>query len=163
MRLAPGIPVMTFKLESAAFQPNTQIPQLYTGEGGDLSPPLRWSGAPLETKTYALIAHDPGASSGDFTHWVVFNIPAVRSTLLEGCPHRGDLSDGTVQGRNDFDRTCYGGPRPPPGEAHYYHFELFALDNFVTLEAGADRKALEQSMKGHIVAQTALIGMFCKV
>jgi Raf kinase inhibitor-like YbhB/YbcL family protein len=153
---------MTFKIESTAFQPDTEIPKKYTAEGDDRSPPLRWSGAPPETKTYALIVHDPDAPSGDFTHWVVFNMPAVRMELPEDSPHRGDLSDGTVQGRNDFDREGYGGPKPPPGKPHRYRFELFALDDFVMLKAGADRRALEQAIKGHVVAKAELVGLYGK-
>lgn len=151
---------MSFSLQSTAFANGADIPRAYTGVGADRSPPLRWSGAPDATKTFALVMHDPDAPSGDFAHWVVFNIPAVRSELPEDTPHRGDLSDGTVQGRNDFDREGYGGPKPPPGKPHRYQFELYALDDFLTLEAGADRKQVERALEGHVLAQTKLQGRF---
>jgi len=151
---------MTFTLQSTAFGPGAEIPRIYTGLGEDRSPPLRWSGAPPDTKTLALIMHDPDAPAGDFTHWVIFNIPAVRGELPEDTPHRGDLVDGTVQGRNDFDREGYGGPKPPPGRPHNYHFDLYALDAMVELKAGADREALEQAMQGHVLARTELTARF---
>jgi Raf kinase inhibitor-like YbhB/YbcL family protein len=150
------------KLQSSAFAPDSAIPAAYTAKGSDASPPLRWSGAPPETKTYALIMHDPDAVSGDFAHWVMFNIPAARTELAEDTPHTGDLTDGCVQGRNDFDRIGYGGPNPPPGKPHRYHFELFALDDAVTLDSGVRRAAVEQAMKGHVLARAALVGTFRK-
>lgn len=153
---------MTFKLESTAFEHGAEIPKRYTTDGDDRSPHLRWSGAPEQTKTYALIVHDPDAPSGDFTHWVIFNIPSVRLELPEDTPHRGDLSDGSVQGHNDFDRDGYGGPKPPPGKPHHYHFELYALDAPVPLKYGASRSAVEEAIKGHVLAKAELIGTYGK-
>jgi Raf kinase inhibitor-like YbhB/YbcL family protein len=149
-----------FKLQSPAFQPDAAIPTAHTGRGEDRSPPLAWSGAPADTKSFALIMHDPDARSGDFTHWLVFNIPATRSELPEDSPHSGDLTDGTLQGKNDFDRIGYGGPNPPSGEPHRYRFELFALDDTIPLEPGAARATVEQAMKGHILAHTELMGRY---
>ena len=149
-----------FKLQSSAFSPDANIPVEHTGRGQDLSPPLQWTGAPAQTKTYALIMHDPDARSGDFAHWVVFNMPATRTELPADSPHSGDLSDGTVQGRNDFDRIGYGGPNPPPGEPHRYRFELFALDASIELPAGASRAQVEQAMQGHVLAHTELMGRY---
>lgn len=149
-----------FKIQSSAFRPDDNIPSTYSGRGGDHSPPLQWSGAPADTRAYALIMHDPDAPSGDFAHWVLFNIPATRSELPEDSPHSGDLTDGSVQGRNDFDRIGYGGPNPPPGKPHRYHFELFALDGPLELEAGASRKDVERAMQGHVLAHADLMGTF---
>jgi Raf kinase inhibitor-like YbhB/YbcL family protein len=149
-----------FKLQSPAFRPDAAIPAAHTGRGPDRSPPLAWSGAPADTKSYALIMHDPDARSGDFTHWVVFNIPATRTELPEDSPHTGDLTDGTVQGKNDFDRIGYGGPNPPAGEPHRYRFEIFALDATVPLESGAARGAIERAMQGHILARAELMGRY---
>ena len=151
---------MAFTLQSSAFEPGAEIPRIYAGLGEDRSPPLRWSAAPPETKTLALIMRDPDAPTGDFTHWVVFNMPAARTELPEDTPHRGDLSDGTVQGSNDFGREGYGGPKPPPGKPHRYRFDLYALDAAIMLKAGAGREALERAMHGHVLARTELTGGF---
>src|SRR4051794_31276693 len=131
---------MALTLQSSSFEPKGDIPTAFTGDGQDRSPALRWSGGPEATKTYALIVHDPGAPSGDFAHWLVYNIPVTTTGLPEAGPHRGDLSDGTLQGRNDFDRIGYGGPKPPPGKPHRYQFELYALDAKLPLDSGATRE-----------------------
>ena len=149
------------KLQSSAIRPDGTIPGEHTSRGKNQSPPLSWTGAPPETKTYALIMHDPDARSGDVAHWVVFNMPATRTELpADNPPHTGDVSDGTMQGRNDFDRVGYGGPNPPPGEPHRYHFELFALDTALELEAGAKRAQVEQAMRGHVLAHAKLMGRY---
>jgi Raf kinase inhibitor-like YbhB/YbcL family protein len=151
-----------FRLQSTAFPPDAAIPTTYTGRGLDRSPPLRWSGAPRDTKSYALIMHDPDARAGsaDFAHWVLFNMPAARSELPEDSPHTGDLTDGTIQGRNDFDRIGYGGPNPPPGKPHRYRFELFALDSPLELDSGASRAAIEVAMQGHVLGRAELVGTY---
>jgi Raf kinase inhibitor-like YbhB/YbcL family protein len=147
-----------FKLHSPAFAPDAAIPDAYTAP--DRSPPLTWSGAPSETKSYALIMHDPDAASGDFAHWAVYNMPATRTELPEDSPHTGDFTDGTQQGRNDFERVGYGGPNPPAGERHRYRFELFALDDTIPLEPGAGREAITRAMQGHILARAELTGRY---
>lgn len=153
---------MALTLESPAFAPGAEIPRVYTGEGEDRSPPLQWSGAPEQTTTYALIVDDPDAPSGTFVHWVAFNIPASEPGLPEGVQHRGDMTDGTLQGRNDFDRFGYGGPLPPPGKPHRYVFKLFALDDRLDLRPGASKRDVERAMRGHIVDQTQIIGCYAR-
>jgi Raf kinase inhibitor-like YbhB/YbcL family protein len=153
---------MTLKLTSPAFAPEAEIPRVYTGDGEDRSPPLAWSGAPEQTRTYALIVDDPDAPSGTFVHWVAFNIPAAGGELPEGVEHRGDLTDGTLQGRNDFDSIGYGGPRPPRGEAHRYHFKLYALDDRLNVEPGASKADVERAMKDHVLDQADLIGEYAR-
>jgi len=77
---APERPATTlitgFILESPAFKDDGRIPEKYTCDGLDISPPLRWSGQPPETKSFAIIVEDPDAPGGIFTHWIIYNIPA---------------------------------------------------------------------------------------
>lgn len=153
---------MALTLESPAFAPEQEIPQVYSGEGEDRSPPLEWSGAPADTKTYALIVDDPDAPSGTFVHWVAFNIPATEQSLPEGVEHRGDMTDGTLQGRNDFDRLGYDGPCPPPGKPHRYVFKLFALDDRLNLRPGATKADVERAMQGHVLDHTQIIGRYAR-
>jgi Raf kinase inhibitor-like YbhB/YbcL family protein len=61
---------------------------------------------------------------------------------------------------NDFGRVGYGGPCPPPGKAHHYHFKLFALDTELNLAARVSRKQLEYAMRGHILGQAELVGTY---
>jgi Raf kinase inhibitor-like YbhB/YbcL family protein len=143
---------MSLSIESPAFAANASIPQVYTADGEDRSPPLRWSGVPQNAKTLALIVSDPDAPSGTFIHWVVFNIPATIDHLAESTQHRGDYTDGTLQGRNGFERVGYGGPRPPNGQNHRYVFTLYALDDRLSLEPDVSCSDVERAMKGHVLA-----------
>ena len=155
---------MALSLHSPVFQQNQEIPERFTGEGDDCSPPLEWSGAPSKTKTYALVVDDPDAhvQTGSFVHWVIFNIPAQQQDLPEGMQHRGDMSDGTLQGRNDFDRVGYGGPLPPSGEEHRYRFKLYALDDRLDLDSGASKAELERAMHRHVLDHTQLVGHYAR-
>lgn len=153
---------MALAIESPAFEANSNMPPVYTGDGEDRSPPLRWSGVPQDAKTLALIMEDPDAPSGTFVHWVAFNIPATIDHLSEGTQHRGDYTDGTLQGRNGFDRIGYGGPHPPKGQSHRYVFKLYALDDRLRLEPGASRTDVERAMEGHVLASTELTARYAR-
>lgn len=153
---------MALHLQSPAFESGRDIPKLYTGEGDDCSPELRWSGAPDRTKAYALIVDDPDAPSGTFVHWVAFNIPAKDSGLPEGMQHLGDTTEGLRQGKNDFGRTGYNGPKPPPGKPHRYNFKLYALSEQLDLKPGATKAELERAMQGKVLEETQLTGNYAR-
>jgi Raf kinase inhibitor-like YbhB/YbcL family protein len=143
------------QLTSTAFQEGATIPKQYTGDGKDVSPPLRWSGVPAGVQSYALIADDPDAPRGTWVHWVVWNLPADQHELAEG-----KLPSGARQGKNDFGKAAYGGPAPPPGKPHRYFFKLYALDKTLDLAEGASKQQLEQAMKGHILGSGELMGRY---
>ncbi|MGH3042927.1 MAG: YbhB/YbcL family Raf kinase inhibitor-like protein, partial [Gaiellaceae bacterium] len=63
-----------FALTSPAFEHGQPIPRKHTCEGEDVSPPLIWSGVPEGTASLALVADDPDAPSGTFTHWRAWGI-----------------------------------------------------------------------------------------
>lgn len=153
---------MALSIESPAFENNAHIPRVYTADGEDRSPPLRWSGVPKEAKTLTLIVEDPDAPSGTFVHWVAFNIPATIDHLSEGTEHRGDYTDGTLQGRNGFDRVGYGGPQPPKGQSHRYVFKLYALDDRLQLEPDVGREDVERAMQGHVLDSTQLTAHYAR-
>ncbi len=144
------------KLTSAAFAEGGTIPAQYTCDGSDVSPPLVWSGAPAGTKAFALIADDPDAPAGTWVHWVLYNVPGSVAQLPEGVAAPG----GAAQGRNDFRKTGYGGPCPPPGKPHRYFFKLYALDAPLALKAGATKPEVERAMQGHTLAQAQLMGTY---
>ena len=151
----------TFSLSSSAFTQNASIPSQYTCDGLQASPPLSISGTPEGAASLALIMEDPDVPKqlkpdGVFLHWVVFNIPASVTELVEGA------SVG-VQGKNGAGKNGYAGPCPPPQyepSEHRYIFTLYALDANLSLEAGATKDAVVQAMEEHIVAQTQLIGKY---
>src|SRR5437763_7420869 len=103
---------------SSALSEDQTIPEKYTCDGQNVSPPLKWTGAPENTETVALIVDDPDAPSGTFMHWVLYNLPGNTSELAEGS------SGGGKEGVNGFRKTGYGGPCPPPDGAHRY-FSMF--------------------------------------
>jgi hypothetical protein len=151
---------MSFHLTSTAFEEGQPIPLDYTAEGRNDSPQLKWTEPPAETKCLTLICEDPDARGGSFTHWVIFNIPVESRELPEGVPHREGLGNGTLQGRNDFGKLGYNGPRPPAGPPHRYQFKLFALDSALDVTASDSRDHVVKAMRGHVVAETQLTGLF---
>ena len=147
---------MNFSLTSEAFRDGATIPAEYTCDGRNVSPPLRWSGPPSGTGCFVLIVDDPDAPGGTFNHWILFNIPPSSRGLNEGYLVEG----GILEGKTSYGRTGWGGPCPPRGSAHHYHFKIFALDNGLTLKAGASRQQIADAMKGHILAEAKLTGLY---
>ncbi|MDP2940070.1 MAG: YbhB/YbcL family Raf kinase inhibitor-like protein [Candidatus Omnitrophota bacterium] len=151
---------MSLKINSSAFEDMAEIPKLYTCQGKDISPSLKWSGQPENTKSFALICDDPDAPMGTWVHWVIFNIPPEVSELPEGVKRSAKLEDGSVQGMTDFGRVGYGGPCPPPGKYHRYFLKLYALDTTINLDSNATKEDLLQAMEGHILEKAELVGRF---
>ena len=143
------------KVTSSAFQEGGNIPSKFTCDVSDTSPPLQIAGIPSNAKTLVLIADDPDAPGGLFTHWLVWNIPPQTILIAEGSAPKG------VQGANDFGKSGYRGPCPPPG-THRYSFKIFALDRELELRSGAKRSQVDAAMKGHVIAQGELIGRYAK-
>jgi len=152
---------MPFALTSTAFAPGEPIPQKYTCDGEDISPPLQWSDPPQGTQSFALICDDPDAPVGTWVHWVLYNLPAETRALPEAIPPDAELPDGSRHGRNSWRRLDYGGPCPPSG-THRYFFKLYALDTMLDLKAGAGKKQLLRAMEGHILAQTEVMGVYSR-
>jgi len=120
-----------FSLTSTGFENGSSMPQEFTCDGTDQSPPLNWSQPPDGTKSFALIVDDPDAPSGTFRHWGAYDIPAAARSIPAG------QSVG-AQAANDFGKPGYGGPCPPKGHGpHHYRFKLYAL--------GVDRLAVRRS------------------
>ncbi len=151
----------TMQLVSSAFDSGGMIPVKYTCDGEDISPALKWNNAPAGTKTFALIADDPDAPRGTWVHWVIYNIPGNQHQLKEGIPALRKLTDGTLQGTNDFGKIGYGGPCPPNG-VHRYYFKLYALDTVLAVNAGISKAELLKKIEGHILAKTELMGRYMR-
>ena len=156
---------MSLTLTSSAFQHGGLIPMHYTCEGVDVSPPLAWIGVPAGAQSLVLIvddpdAPDPKAPKMTWVHWLLYNLPPASGGLPEGVA-AGKLSDGTLQGVNDWKRTGYGGPCPPIGRHRYFH-KLYALDVKLPDLQHPSKAALEKSMHGHILAQAELLGLYEK-
>jgi Raf kinase inhibitor-like YbhB/YbcL family protein len=156
--------IVALILTSGAFTAGGGIPSKYTCDGADVSPALAWSGTPSGAIAFALIADDPDAPAGTWVHWVLFNLPANLTALPEGVSKTDQLANlgGALQGRNDFHRVGYGGPCPPPGKPHRYFFKLYALDATLPLKAGATKQDVERAMRGHVLAETSLMGTYTR-
>ncbi len=141
------------KLTSSAFAHKAMIPKKYTCQGEDISPPLTITDLPEATVSLALINDDPDAPMGTWDHWLIWNIKPVPEIKENSAP-------GT-EGKNSWGRSNYGGPCPPSG-THRYFFKLYALDSTLALPEGATKAELEAAMKGHILEQAELIGLYKK-
>jgi Raf kinase inhibitor-like YbhB/YbcL family protein len=151
-------------VQAATFKNNDPIPLAQTAYDKSISPALNWSGAPKNTKTFALMLEDPDSVSPQpFIHWLVANIPASRNNLPANLPAGALLKSvgGAQQGAGSGGNIGYFGPQPPAGSGvHHYHFQIFALDEKLNLPSGFDRQALLGAMKNHVLAKGQIIGTF---
>lgn len=152
------------ELSSSTFAPRGEIPVRHTCEGEDVAPPLQWRGVPEGTASLVLIvddpdAPDPAAPRMTWVHWVLFDIPPTAPGLPDG---GRPLPAGTREGLNDWGRRGYGGPCPPIGR-HRYVFRLHALDALLPALPQPTRAAVEQAMRGHVLARAELIGTYQKL
>lgn len=168
-RAANQMPLVPMILTSDAFANNMRIPDDYTGEGANMSPPLSWRNIPRETKSFMLICYDPDAQGGDWIHWVVYNIPAT----IRAFDSNVDVQKlGAKAGLNSFGKNGYVGPRPPVNQGmHHYIFTLFALNDMVSIKPisidvngqkkqGVTREMLATATLGNVLAEARLVGLF---
>ncbi len=141
------------KLSSPAFKHNAFIPLKFTCQGKGVNPALVIENIPEKTQSLALIMDDPDALRKTFVHWVVCDIPVTGRIEENSVPGK--------QGANDAGGISYVGPCPPVG-AHRYFFKIYALDKALNLKEGVNKSSLESAMRGHILDQAELIGLYEK-
>ncbi len=141
------------EISSPSFDHNMTIPERYTCQGENVSPPLIFEQIPKNALSLALIMDDPDAPQGTFDHWIVWNMLPTSKGLERG-------EKGLKTGINSYSVNEYKGPCPPPGKPHRYFFKLYALDTFLELPDSTTKKALEGAMQGHIIEQSEFIGIF---
>lgn len=144
------------QVKSSSFEHNQNLPSQYTCDGEGINPPLQISEIPEGTQSLALISDDPDASSGDFTHWLVWNIDPTISEIAEN-----SVPEGAVEGTTDFGNTGYGAPCPPSGSHHYY-FKVYALDTKLDLSSEAKKANLEKAMEGHVLDKAEIVGLYTR-
>jgi Raf kinase inhibitor-like YbhB/YbcL family protein len=168
-----GIDAMPFTLSSDSFGDGDYIPSAHIlskdfgfgCDGGNMSPHLRWSGAPSETKSFAVHCIDPDAPTGSgFWHWVVVNIPpnVTELPLDAGNPASGKLPAGALQTRTDIGKPGYIGPCPPAGDhPHRYIFTVFAVSQD-QLSVTADTSAAMIGFNLHFntLAKATFMGLY---
>lgn len=141
---------------SLAFQNNSKISSKYTCDGENVSPPLEFSDVPKDAESLVLIVADPDAPSKVWVHWVVFNINPSTKEVREN-----SIPQGGIEGMTDFGEPGYGGPCPPSG-VHRYFFKLYALDGLLDLPQGTTKDQIEETVRGHIIDKTDLIGLYSR-
>jgi hypothetical protein len=151
---------MALSLTSPAFPDGGEIPARFTCDGADVSPPLQWSGLPAGARSLVLLVRDPdcpdpAAPQSTWVHWVLYDLPAHAGGVDEGAPP----PQGARRGRNDWERTGYGGPCPPIGR-HRYRFEMFALDTILGDRDEPVSGALLEAMEGHVLEQALLVATY---
>jgi Raf kinase inhibitor-like YbhB/YbcL family protein len=157
---APALDVIT-----PAFEANGKIPLRHSAYGQDFSPALKWGKAPEGAKSFVILMEDPDAAKPTpFVHWILYNVPVEVTALAEGVPGAPSLPlpEGARQGVNDRGSFGYFGPKPPDEKDHHYHFQVFALDTTLDLPTNAARKDILDAMKGHVLAQGEIVGVFNK-
>lgn len=147
------------RISSSAFADGAAIPRRHTCDGEDISPPLAWSAAPADTRSFVLLCDDPDAPAGTWHHWAVYDIPADRSELPAGVAAD---AKGVKQAANDFRRPGYGGPCPPHRHGpHRYHFRLLALSvEHLALGPVPGCREVEREARKHLLAEATLVGVY---
>lgn len=141
------------KILSQAFTDGETIPDKYTCRGLGINPPLQIFDVPADAKSLVLIVRDPDASSGDFIHWLLWNIPPQTVEIAEN-----SMPKGSVSGTNGSEETGFIPPCPPAG-IHRYQFQLFALRTEIDLPYTADVSQLEGAFDGKVIESTLLVGL----
>lgn len=160
-----------FLLRSPSFRNGGTIPQAqvfnrFGCKGGDVSPALSWSGAPVGTQSYAVTLFDSDARHGKgYWHWIVTDIPARMTSLPAGAGNaRGRLPRAAVQGMGSGNIHGYQGPCPPVGDApHHYHLTVYALRvTRLPADAIASYEGLLRALKRDALASATVTGLYTR-
>jgi Raf kinase inhibitor-like YbhB/YbcL family protein len=153
----------TVKVTSPAFNNAEAIPEKYTQEGLNISPPLKWTAGPSGVREWAVVIEDADATYKDgpnkglpLVHWAVYKIPGNVTELAEGAAS----SIQYPQGKNYLGENNYAGPKPPPGKKHRYFIQVFALDSEQEFSAGMDRHEIKKKFKGFVLSKGQLVGTY---
>ena len=129
--------------------------------GENVSPPLRWTNAPANTKSFAITMFDPAGRGGaGVVHWIAYDIPASKTGLKEG--EATKPSSEFKGGKNIMGIETYFGPCPPFGDKpHPYVITLSATDLAPgALQAGLNKDELDKALAGHVLGDTTLVVRF---
>jgi Raf kinase inhibitor-like YbhB/YbcL family protein len=158
----------TFTLETSAFlngggMPSTDAAAANHCGGRNLSPPLRLSGYPGGTRSFAIVVVDTDGGAGrGFVHWVAYGLARGTTVLPPGLGSQA--SPAFVGGTNSPGTTLYFGPCPPPGDPpHHYVFTAYALDlGPAVLPPRLSRADLLKAIAAHTLAQASITGTYAR-
>jgi Raf kinase inhibitor-like YbhB/YbcL family protein len=150
------------RVTSAAIRSDATLDEQYTQNGGNKSPRLEWSKGPAGTVSYVVLAVDSSVNRPEpIVHWIVYNIPSAKREIATGLPNSATLADGSAQGKNTGGNVGYIGPKPPTGQTHAYHFQVFALNAKLDIDpAQADRDTLISAMKNRVLASGDIVANY---
>jgi Raf kinase inhibitor-like YbhB/YbcL family protein len=160
--VANAMTVTSPDIRAGAKIANEQVFNGWDCTGGNISPALSWTGAPKDTKSFAVSMYDPDAPTGSgFWHWWVANIPASVTSLPKGAGGGTALPAGAVQPKNDFSLAGYGGPCPPKGKPHHYVITVYALKaDKLDVDANASAAVFGFYANANALAKATLIGLY---
>lgn len=157
---------MEFTLNSTSFNAGDTIPTKYVCKkipgAENISIPLQWSGAPPETKSYAILMYDLNSVAKNFIHWAVINIPSNITKLNEGASLTSNMPNGSIELKNTSSNIGYTGPCPPKGTGkHEYKTIVYALNvENINLSGPMSLDKFQAAIKDNIIGQTELSGYF---
>lgn len=130
----------------------------HTGRGEDISPEFVINNLSPDAKTLIITLEDVFHPIKNFTHWVIWNIPAA-SVIPKAIP-RGKLTLGSVSQGIGYGFHCYAGPKPPRGKTHKYRFTIYALDCSLDLKALCFKRNVLRAAEGHVIQRGEAYGYF---
>ncbi len=147
---------------SGAFVTGGDLDDKYTQNGDNMSPSINWSKGPQGTQSYVVLAEDSGVNRAEpIVHWVIYNIPSTATSLPQNVPTDATLENGASQGKNIRGTAGYIGPKPPAGQTHPYHFQVFAVNGRLNIDpATADRNTVVNAMKNRVLASGDLVANY---
>lgn len=127
----------------------------YTGRGKDISPEIKIENLSERAKTLAVTLEDISHPIKNFTHWVIWNIPAA-SIIKKAIPKGKSVSGmGAVQGVA-YGMHRYAGPKPPHDKTHIYRFTVYSLDCSLEMSASKRKIHLLKKAENHILQKGSL-------
>jgi Raf kinase inhibitor-like YbhB/YbcL family protein len=146
------------ELRSTAFNDHDMMPGRLSKPGGNMSPPLQWSGVPDGTEELVLLVEDPDAGPQPFLHWLVTGIDPGTSGIGEG-----EAPPGGQQWPNGFGATGWSGPQPPIGDnPHRYFFRLYALPQPLDVTSPPQAEDIRKAAEKRELASGTLVGRFAR-
>ncbi|HMI95770.1 MAG TPA: YbhB/YbcL family Raf kinase inhibitor-like protein [Micropepsaceae bacterium] len=147
---------------SGAFVSGGDLDDKFTQNGDNMSPGITWSKGPQGTQSYVVLAEDSGVNRAEpIVHWVIYNIPSTATSLPQNVPTDATLENGASQGKNIRGTAGYIGPKPPAGQTHPYHFQVFAINGRLNIDpATADRNTVVNAMKNRVLASGDLVANY---
>lgn len=137
--------------------PNAQVYKGYGCRGENKAPELSWVNAPVNTKSFAIICHDPDApKENGWYHWLVVNIP---NNVTH---YKNSLPKDAIETVTDFETFGYGGACPPVGHGvHHYNFTVYALDiEKLDVEKNTKPYEVEKKILSHSVAKSTITALY---